>query len=82
VKRVGENCAGCNRWVPSFVRTCPGCGLPSSRAQVENLARFLSGEGDSTRPLHRTSAVYHGPDRGVSLATLGRIQRKARHGAA
>lgn len=53
MKRVGENCAACNRWVPSFVRTCSQCGLPSTRAQVENLGRFLSGEGASTCPNRR-----------------------------
>jgi hypothetical protein len=63
MKRVGENCASCNRWVPSFARTCTVCGLPSSRVQVENLARFLSGEGALTRPAARISERYHGAER-------------------
>lgn len=63
MKRVGENCSACKRWVPSFVRACVECGLPSSRVQVENLARFLSGDGATTRPGARISPRYHGPER-------------------
>ena len=82
MKRVGENCAGCNRWRPSFARTCAQCGLPSLRAQVENLGAFLSGERGGTRPERRVSTVYHGPEQGISYATLSKLRRKARHGEA